>query len=142
MTIFNWKKPHNVYVDATISNRHSQDQNLLKNSYIGYVVEGLELKGEKKIDETESIDAELEAIIFALDSLEKKLKRFIIFCDHESAVFEINREPVNPKLKNIRIKKIRTRLENNPSIKVKMFKVNPAHTYIKKYIENNKLNQV
>src|SRR3989304_395288 len=132
MGILGIRKTYKVYVDATISNM--QDLNLPKEAFVAYVVEGSKLRGVQKVEASETDDAELQAILFAMDELNGKLKRFIIFCDHESVVSQVKLEQGNYKLKNQFLNDVRSRLRANPSIKVDLFNKNPAHRYLKKHL--------
>lgn len=140
MGIFSSRKRYRVYVDATISNM--QDSALTRETLIGYVVEGLELRGVKNIEANETDEAELSAILFAMDELKGKLKQFVIFCDHKSVVSEINREPRNAKMKKPLYQKVRTQLLTNPTIQVEWFKTNPAHKHLKQYLVDKAQNHV
>jgi hypothetical protein len=128
------KRTNFVYVDATISNR--QDPELPKEAYVAYVVEGSALRNVKKIEYYETDDAELEAVSFAISELEGKLPRFVILCDHESVVSEINKQPTDVHSENPILRAVRSRLAANPAISVDLFRKNPADTYLKEYLKN------
>jgi len=139
MWFFNWLRTYKVYVDATISN--SQDPKLPKKAYVSYFVAGLNLSGIEKIDEYQTDKAEQKAIIFALDNLEKPLKRFTIYCDHKGTVDKINDENIKLKKNTSQfLIKIRDRLDKKRSINVKQFPINPAHTHLKKHLKAIKAN--
>jgi hypothetical protein len=124
-----------VYVDATISNM--QDQNLPHEAYVGYTVEMEPGKrNAKRINATQPDEAEAKAILFAIEELEKKLPSFEIWCDHESVVSEINRPPKDYMPKSKLLQEIRSKLQANDRIKLKLFEPNPAHRYLKEYLRN------
>ena len=87
-----WWKPARVYVEAKILNMH--DQTLKHEAYVGYLVEGSVDLNAKQVTATDSDDAEVLAILFAIDELKDRLGRFTIVCDHESVVSEAQREEV------------------------------------------------
>jgi ribonuclease HI len=119
-----------VYVDAKILNMH--DPSLQKEAYIGYFVEGDGKKGAGPVNATESDDAEILAIIFAIEELKGSLKRFTIVCDHESVVSEAKKEDVkNP---SEHLEKLRKILQENPSIGLEVLQANPAHGVVTEYV--------
>lgn len=121
-----------VYVDATISNR--QDPALPKETFVAYVVEGSQLRGVRKVEASETDDAEIQAILFTIDELKGRLDRFVAFCDHESVVSEVNRESEETPPLNQLLQEVRSRLRSNPSIRIELFKTNPADRYLKQLL--------
>jgi ribonuclease HI len=119
-----------VYVDAKILNMH--DSALQKEAYVGYLVEGDGRKGVRRVEATESDDAEILAIIFAIEELRGSLGRFTIVCDHESVVSEAKRDAVkNP---SELLEKLRSLLRENPSVGLEALKANPAHGIVTEYV--------
>lgn len=134
-----------VYVDAKILNVH--DVALPREAYVGYFVEGgklqrvrkLERKELDRIGRLESDDAEILAILFAIEKLKDTLGRFTIVCDHESVVSEANKveEIKDPSLL---MKDLRDALrENHRSISLEALRANPAHGIITAYVKSLKL---
>ena len=132
-----WKpRPPRVYVDAKILNMH--DQSLEREAYVGYVVEGSNTKDAKRVEATESDDAEVLAILFAIERLKGPLKRFTIVCDHESVVSEANKDE---ELKNAsqEMQTLRRVLdENKDEIRLEVLKANPAHGVVTEYVNRVK----
>jgi hypothetical protein len=123
-------KPPRVYVDAKILNMH--DVALRREAYVGYVVEGGTRRNVTKVDATESDDAEVLAILFAIDELNDKLVRFTVVCDHESVVSEAKRGVAkNPSELMTRL---RETLRRNPSVGLEVLQTNPAHRIVTEYI--------
>ena len=81
MKLFGRSRPRRVYVDAKILNMH--DPSLPKQAYVGYVVEGGGRRNVKKVDAAESDDAEVLAILFAIEEQRGSMNRFTVVCDHE-----------------------------------------------------------
>lgn len=130
MRLFGQPKPVRVYVDAKILNMH--DQSLPREAYVGYVVEGSGKKNVRREEATESDDAEILAILFAIDELKGSLERFTVVCDHESVVSEANRGDVkNP---SELLKRLRGALRDNPSIRLEALQANPAHGIVTEYV--------
>jgi len=128
-------KPPKVYVDAKILNMH--DPALQKEAYVGYVVEGSGEKGGKPVKAEESDDAEVLAIMFAIEELKHKLPRFVVVCDHESVVSEANRDVV--KKPSELMAKLREMLgENRGSITLEVLRANPAHGIVTEYVNSLK----
>jgi hypothetical protein len=133
-----WSKPPRVFVDAKILNVH--DLSLPREAFVGYVVEGGEPRKAKKLEEEEvgmigrleSDDGEVLAILFAIDDLKDRLKRFMIVCDHESVVSEANRDvPKNP---SALMAKLREKLKENPTIDLVPLMANPAHGVVTEFV--------
>jgi ribonuclease HI len=128
-------KSPRVYVDAKILNMH--DPSLDKEAYVGYLVEGSGKKGGKKVNAKESDDAEVLAIIFAIEELKDELHRFTVVCDHESVVSEANREVV--KKPSDLMASLRELLrENHDSVTLEVLKANPAHGVVTEYVNSLK----
>lgn len=123
-------KPVKVYVDAKILNMH--DPALQKEAYVGYVVEGKGTRDVKRVEATESDDAEVLAIMFAIDELRDSLSRFVVVCDHESVVSEATRHSVrNP---SELLKRLREMLTENPSVRLEALQTNMAHQVVTEYV--------
>ncbi len=138
-----WSKPPRVYVDAKILNVH--DLSLPREAFVGYVVEGGEPRKAKKLGEDEvgmigrleSDDGEVFAILFAIDDLKDRLKRFTIVCDHESVVSEANRDAVkNPSPLMAKLRE--TLLELRTVVTLEVLKANPAHGVVTEYVNEMK----
>jgi hypothetical protein len=133
-----------VYVDAKILNVH--DVALPREAYVGYVVEGGKFQSVRKLDgeeldsigRLESDDAEILAILFAIEKLKGTLGRFTIVCDHESVVSEaIKAEEVkNPSMLMENLREVLR--ENHRSIKLEVLKANPAHGIVTAYVNGLK----
>jgi ribonuclease HI len=129
-----FSKPPKVYVDAKILNMH--DPALQREAYVGYLVEGSGKNNAKKVEATESDDAEVLAILFAIEELKDSLSRFTIVCDHESVVSEANREGV--KNTNPLMERLRSALRENPSVQLRALQANPAHGIVTAYVNAEK----
>ncbi|MDE1852383.1 MAG: hypothetical protein KGI38_01415 [Thaumarchaeota archaeon] len=130
MRFFGQPKAVRVYVDAKILNMH--DQSLPREAYVGYVVEGGKRRNVKKVDATESDDAEVEAILFAVEDLRDPLGRLTVVCDHESVVSEAKKDALkNPSGP---MRKLRAVLRANPSIRLEVLQANPAHGVVTEYV--------
>ncbi len=128
-----WPRPPRVYVDAKILNMH--DPSLPREAYVGYIVEGSGRQNVRRVEATESDDAEVLAILFAVEDLKESLRRFTIICDHESVVSEAMRDEVkNPSRL---METLREALCENKSISLEALKANPAHGVVTAYV--NKL---
>jgi glutamate formiminotransferase len=122
-----------VYVDAKILNVH--DPSLMREAYVGYIAEGSGRHNVKKVEATESDDAEVEAILFAMDEL-KEMGRFTVVCDHESVVSEALRDEV--KRPSELMERLRKVLRENESVKLEVLKSNPAHGVVTEYVNELK----
>jgi len=129
-----WSKPPRVYVDAKILNVH--DPTLPREAYVGYVVDGNGRRNATKVDATESDDAEVLAILFAIDELKEGLKKFTVVCDHESVVSEAKREAV--KRPSELMERLRETLRSSPSIGLEVLMANPAHGVVTEYVNRVK----
>lgn len=129
-----FSKTPKVYVDAKILNMH--DPTLPREAYVGYLVEESGEHNAKRVDAMESDDAEVLAILFAIEELRDSLGGFTIVCDHESVVSEANREGVkNP---NPQIEQLRKTLRENPSVQLRVLQANPAHGIVTAYVNAEK----
>jgi len=129
-----WSRLPRVYVDAKILNMH--DPTLPREAYVGYVVEGKGVHNVKSVDAAESDDAEVLAILFAIDELKGSMRRFVVVCDHESVVSEAKRDVVkNP---SALMERLRETLRENPSIELSVLQSNPAHAIITEYVNGLK----
>ena len=129
-----FSKSPKVYVDAKILNMHNPS--LQREAYVGYLVEGSGKHNVKLVQATESDDAEVLAILFAIEELKDSLSRFTIVCDHESVVSEANREGVkNP---NPLMEQLRRILLENSSVQVRVLQANPAHGIVTAYVNAKK----
>jgi len=99
-------------------------------------MEGSGLHNAKRVEATESDDAEVLAILFAIDELKGRVKRFTVVCDHESVVSEAKRDVVkNP---SELMERLRETLRQNPSIGLEVLKSNPAHGIVTEYVNGLK----
>jgi len=128
-----WPRSARVYVDAKILNVH--DPSLNREAYVGYVVERSGRHNVKRVDATESDDAEVLAILFAIEEL-KDLGRFTVVCDHESVVSEALKEEV--KKPSELMATLRRVLRDNRSVKLEVLKANPAHGIVTEYVNQVK----
>ena len=119
-----------MYVDAKILNMH--DPTLPREAYVGYVVDGKGIREVKRVEATESDDAEVLAVMFAIGELKDSLRRFTVVCDHESVVSEATRDSVkNP---SDPLRQLREMLSENPSVKLEVLQSNPAHQVVTEYV--------
>lgn len=137
MRIPGWSKPPRVYVDAKILNMH--DSSLPREAYVGYLVEGSGRHNVRRVEATESDDAEVLAILFAVDELKDSLGRFTIVCDHESVVSEAKKE--EPKKQSRLMQRLREVLRENGSISLEALMANPAHGVVTAYVNGLKAEQ-
>ena len=140
MRLPGWSRPPRVYVDAKILNVH--DPSLPREAYVGYVTEEGKPRNAKELEEDEigmigrleSDDAEVLAILFAIEDLKKRMKRFTIVCDHESVVSEAKREVVkNP---SPLMAKLREALRQNPMVGLEVLQANPAHGVVTEFVNS------
>lgn len=121
-----------MYVDAKILNMH--DPALPRQAFVGYVVEGDGRHNVKQVKADESDDAEVLAVLFAIDELKGVLERFTVVCDHESVVSEANRDHVkNPSEFMARLREV---LRQSPSVTLEALKANPAHGVVTEYVNS------
>lgn len=122
-----------MYVDAKILNMH--DPSLKHPAFVGYKVRGGE-QAVKQVEAGESDDAEVMAILFAIDSLQGELGRMTIVCDHQSVVSEANREKV--KRPSAAMAQLRETLRENPSVRLRALQANPAHGVVTEFVNSMK----
>lgn len=133
-----WWKHAKVYVDAKIMNMH--DQTLPHEAFVGYIVGEGGHRNVKKVEATETDDAEVLAILFAMDELGEKFGRFTIVCDHQSVVSEANRETV--KRPSSHMENLRQRLRvNRGAIKLVALQANPAHGVVTEFVNRQSLSE-
>ncbi|MDG6901107.1 MAG: hypothetical protein JRM80_04020 [Nitrososphaerota archaeon] len=130
MRLFGRPRSAKVYVDAKILNMH--DPALDREAFVGYVVEGGGRRNVRRVDAAESDDAEVLAILFAIEELEGSMDRFTVVCDHESVVSEANREAVKHPSRHM--EKLRQALRENPSVSLEALMANPAHGVVTEYV--------
>ncbi|MDG6951760.1 MAG: hypothetical protein JRN12_07985 [Nitrososphaerota archaeon] len=126
---FPGRKPVRAYVDAKILNMH--DPSLQREAYVGYVVERGGRKNVKRVEARESDDAEVMAILFAIEEL-GELGRLTIVCDHESVVSEARRE--RAKNPSDLLTRLRETLRANPKVRLEALQANPAHQVVTEYV--------
>ena len=138
-----WSRPPRVYVDAKILNMH--DPSLPREAYVGYVAEGGKPSGARRLGDEEvgmigrleTDDAEILAILFAINDLKATMKRLTVVCNHESVVSEATRDVVkNP---SPLMAKLRETLElKSPAVRLEVLKANPAHGVVTEYVNRLK----
>ena len=123
------RRPVRVYVDAKILNMH--DPSLPKEAYVGYVVDGSGRKNVKRVEAQETDDAEVLAILFAIEEL-GLLGRFTVVCDHESVVSEARRD--RAKNPSELLRRLRETLRSHPKVRLEALQSNPAHQVVTEYV--------
>lgn len=123
-------------MDAKILGMH--DPTLTREGYVGYVVDRDGRRNVRRVEATESDDAEVLAILFAIDELKDSLGRFTIVCDHESVVSEAKRGVT--KNQSELMMRLRVKLRENPSITLEALQANPAHGVVTEYVNGLKAN--
>ncbi len=126
--------PSKVFVDAKILGRH--DPTLQKTTFVAYSVENSDLEGVREVVADETDEAELNAVLFAIQELKARFERFNVICDHESIVSEINRETGHGRETRPLLLQIREELKANPGIRVELLENNPAHRVLNRHIAN------
>ncbi len=128
-------KPPRVYVDAKILNMH--DPTLKREVYVGYIVEGTYESDVRMENAEETDDAEVLAVLFAIERLKDRYGRLTIVCDHESVVSEANKEE---EIKNPSelLQRLRRTLDETPSVRLEALKTNPAHKVVTEYVNRVK----
>jgi hypothetical protein len=121
-------------VDAKILNVH--DPALPREAYVGYLVEDSGLSNARRSTSIESDDAEVDAVMFAVEDLRGKFEKMTIVCDHESVVSEALRE--DPGSQNDLMKALRQLLRENEWVKLEVLKSNPAHRVVTEYVNRVK----
>ena len=112
------------------------DPALPREAYVGYLVEGSGKHDVKRVEATESDDAEVLAILFAIDDLKDSLRRFTVVCDHESVVSEARRAEVRKP--SLLMESLRETLRKNRSVNLEALKANPAHGVVTAYVNGMK----
>ncbi len=122
-----------VYVDAKILNMHNPS--LQREAYVGYVVEGGGRRNVRQVEAQESDDAEVLAILFAIEEL-GSLGGLTVVCDHESVVSETRRDRVkNP---SELLQRLRETLRAYPKVRLEALQSNPAHQVVTEYVNTLK----
>jgi hypothetical protein len=126
-----------VYVDAKILNMH--DRSLPHEAFVGYFVEGEGRTGARQVaasvnyeDELESDDAEVLAILFAIEELGEDARPLQVVCDHASVVSEATRKEA--KRPSPLMERLRAVLNEKPWIRLKALPANPAHGVVTEYV--------
>jgi hypothetical protein len=122
-----------VFVDAKITGIH--DESLKRRAYVGYFVEGSGLHEETVVEADETDDAEIQAILFAIDRVAGKQDRITVVCDHQSVVSEAKRKTIknpNPLLEILR-KVLRAEA---PSVDLEAMEYNLAHGTLTKFVND------
>jgi len=120
-----------VHVDAKIKGMH--DKTLLKKAYVGYYILETGEHREKPVSADESDDAEIQAVLFAIEELAHRFDRMTIVCDHHSVVSEAKRQAAkNPSelLTNLR----NILHEYQSRIELKALQSNLAHGSLTEYV--------
>ena len=123
------RRPVRVYVDAKILNMH--DPSLRREAYVGYVVDGSGRKNVKRVEAQESDDAEVLAILFAIEEL-RPLGRFTFVCDHESVVSEARKDKAKNPSELLR--RLRETMRLHPKVRLEALQSNPAHQVVTEYV--------
>lgn len=124
-----------MYVDAKILDR-DKGPNVPKRAFVGYFVDSGGGSAAIPVDETQSFEAEVRAILFAIRQLEGKFPSMRIICDFQSVVSEAKR--TDSKNRSPLLKELRAILEENKqSIRLEALRTNPAHKVVTEYV--NKL---
>lgn len=120
-----------VYVDAKIVGIH--DPALERKAFVGYIIPDSSFQNAKLVNALETDDAEIEAILFAIETLAKSDFPITIVCDHESVVSEATKEMI--KKSSDRMKELRKLLqEKRKYVKLKHRESNPAHKIVTEYV--------
>jgi hypothetical protein len=88
------------------------------------------------VEATESDDAEVLAILFAMEDLGTSLGRFTIVCDHESVVSEATRDEA--RRPSALMEQLRRALKENPLVSLEALKANPAHGVVTAYVNEQR----
>lgn len=124
-----------VFVDAKIVGRDNPGGPMT--TYVGYVVEGSDLRDGRQVDDAfETDDAEIEAILFAIRDLNGSLREFVVVCDHQSVVSEATR-PDWKVGKKPEIDELRRTLSGS-GVKLEALQSNPAHGFLTEYVNRQK----
>ena len=122
-----------VYVDAKIVGRHLPHAEY--KTFVAFIAEGRpDLNGFKEVEAEETDRAEEEAMLNAIQKLTRfphNLKRFVIICDHESAVLKANWKGAQRKGNGDEtLEKLWEELDLNPGVEVDPLTANPAHRFL------------
>jgi ribonuclease HI len=129
-----------VYVDARIEGRHRTD--IPKTTAVGFVVNGRsELDNARVLEASESDEAELHAVVFAIRELKDKLSEFTIVCDHDSVVSIINRESEKAARKRPILLTIFNEKRGHPNIKFEGLEKNPTHKFLKRWMKEHQISK-
>ena len=80
-------------------------------------------------------------MLYAIRELKDKLKRFTIFCDHQSVVSEANKHSEDNPGMNPFLREMRKELaESNSIITLRWFESNTAHTLLNEYLIHERKN--
>jgi hypothetical protein len=123
-----------VFVDAKILNMH--DPALPKNAFVGWIDESGN-SGARQEEATESDDAEILAILFAIEVFDGLPGRLVVICDHQSVVSEANRDAVKRPgelMKELRRVIQERRRAGNPEVELRALQANPAHGVVTDYV--------
>jgi ribonuclease HI len=112
------------------------DPSLPREAFVGYLVEGTGRQNVKRVEATESDDAEVLAILFAMEELRGSIGRLTIVCDHESVVSEATRDEV--RRPSALMERLRRALVENPSVNLEALKANPAHGVVTAYVNKQR----
>jgi len=86
---------------------------------------------EEKADETD--EAEIQAVLFAIEELASPTNPITIVCDHESVVSEATKQ--TPRRPSRPIQNLRKVLEEKKSyVKLEALLTNPAHKTLTEYV--------
>lgn len=127
-----------VYVDSKIIDRHLD--NAKHQTFVGFIVEGhSERTGFKEVEAEETDRAEEAAMLFAIQELTKpptNMKRFMMICDHESAVLKANWKAEQRKSKGDGIlEALWKEIDANPGVRIEALQLNPAHRFLNLKLE-------
>ena len=123
-----------VYVDAKILNMH--DKTLPHEAFVGYVVDEGGQSNAKRVEADESDDAEILAVLFAVEELGKGGGPLTVVCDHESVVSEAKRPDV--KSPSPLLQELRRVLREKPGVELVALLANPAHKVVTDYVNSVK----
>ncbi len=126
--------PPNVFVDAKILNMH--DKSLGTEAYVGYLVKETGARKAKEVDAGESDDAEILAVIFAIEDLKSTFPRMTIVCDHQSVVSEAKKGSVRKPSPHLA--RLRELLSDNPGVALEALQSNLAHGVVTDYVNRVK----
>ena len=121
-----------VYVDAMILHRDKGPE-IPKKAFVGYFVDGGGRSAAKEVDATQSFEAEVQAVLFAIGQLKGEFPSMRIICDFQSVVSEAKRK--DSKNRSDSLQELRTILiESKRSIRLVVLKANPAHKVVTDYV--------